>query len=162
VETLAELPFIGDQVVCLSLPAGAADPPPARDPVAELSRDRDLQSKFPAKWNREIIVPDQGIKSADQGSFSRIREDRGVRANLPERATERAFERARVIWPLFADPSGRRIDPGSAIQPADRKEINRISPPVSATSHQSGQPLNIFNGCRRTRTSLEGVLSSSR
>ena len=30
---------------------------------------RDLQSKFPVKWNREIIVPEQGIKSADQGSF---------------------------------------------------------------------------------------------
>jgi hypothetical protein len=31
---------------------------------------RDLQSKFPVKWNREIIVPEQRIKSADQGSVS--------------------------------------------------------------------------------------------
>jgi len=51
----------------------------------------------------------------------------GVTSNLiPERATERAFERARVIWPLFAYRGrGRRIDPGPAIPPADRKKIKR-------------------------------------
>jgi len=51
----------------------------------------------------------------------------GVTSNLiPERATERAFERARVIWPLFAYRGrGRRIDPEPAIPPADRKKIKR-------------------------------------
>src|SRR5215472_2824866 len=46
----------------------------------------------------------------------------GVTSNLtPERATERAFERAWVIWPLFAYRGrGRRIDPGPAIPSADR------------------------------------------
>jgi len=39
-------------------------------PIESTSRIRDLRSKFPVKWNREIIVPEQGIKSADQGSFS--------------------------------------------------------------------------------------------
>ena len=39
----------------------------------------------------------------------------------PERATERAFERAWVIWQLFAyRRRGRRIDPGPAIPSADR------------------------------------------
>ena len=39
----------------------------------------------------------------------------------PERATERAFERAWVIWPLFAyRRRGRRIDPGPAIPSADQ------------------------------------------
>ena len=67
-------------------------------------------------------MPEQGIKSADQGSFSPDQGRLAVLANLPERATERAFERARVIWPLFASRSGRRIDPGPAIPPARSKE----------------------------------------
>ena len=44
----------------------------------------------------------------------------------PRTGTQRAFERARVIWPLFAYRGrGRRIDPGPAIPPADRKQIKR-------------------------------------
>jgi hypothetical protein len=45
-----------------------------------------------------------------------------VTSNLtPERATERAFERAWVIWQLFAyRRRGRRTDPGPAIPSADR------------------------------------------
>ena len=38
-------------------------------------------------------MPEQGIKSADQGSFSPDQGRLAVLANLPERATERAFER---------------------------------------------------------------------
>src|SRR4029077_9223450 len=34
------------------------------------SRISDLQSKFPTSRNREIIVPEQGIKSAHQGNFA--------------------------------------------------------------------------------------------
>ena len=75
------------------LRAGRFWPLTSELPIESTNSIRVLQSKFPAKWNREIIVPEQGIKSADQGSFYRIREDRAVRANLPERATERAFER---------------------------------------------------------------------
>ena len=39
-------------------------------PIECTSGIRDLRSKFPVNWNREIIVPEQGIKSADQGSVS--------------------------------------------------------------------------------------------
>ena len=56
--------------------------------IESTSRIRDLQSKFPAKWNREIIVPEQGIKSADQGPFLPDQGRPSGSVNLPERATD--------------------------------------------------------------------------
>ena len=52
-----------------------------------------------------------------------------VTSNLtPEWATERAFERAWVIWPLCAyRRRGRRIDPGAAIRSADRTSTDSPS-----------------------------------
>ena len=47
------------------------------------------------KWNREIIVPSRELNPLIREAFYPIREGGAVRA------TERAFERARVIWPLF-------------------------------------------------------------
>jgi hypothetical protein len=63
--------------------------------------------------------PSDVIKDATPGPASFLRKSL---SNLtPERATERAFERAWVIWPLFPyRRRGRRIDPGPAIPSADR------------------------------------------
>ena len=61
---------------------------------------RDLQSKFPVKWNREIIVPEQGIKSADQGTGSGKTERLGQICQNGQR--NEPLSGARVIWPLFA------------------------------------------------------------
>jgi len=38
--------------------------------IESVIRINALQSEFPTRSNREIIAPEQGIKSADQGSFS--------------------------------------------------------------------------------------------
>ena len=56
--------------------------------IESTSRIGDLQSKFPTKWNREIIVPEQGIKSADQGPFLPDQGRPSGSANLPERAMD--------------------------------------------------------------------------
>jgi hypothetical protein len=55
--------------------------------------------------------------------FYRIREDRAVGPNLPERATERAFERGSgdLAAIRLSPVRGRRIDPRPAIPPTQRK-----------------------------------------
>src|SRR6516162_8630565 len=71
--------------------------------IESTSRIRDLQSKFPAKWNREIIVPEQGIKSADQGSFSPDQGRPSGSGQICQNGQRNEpLSGVRVIWPLFA------------------------------------------------------------
>src|SRR6516165_3310121 len=43
-------------------------------PIESTSRIRDSQSKFPTKWNREIIVPSRELNPLIREAFRRIRE----------------------------------------------------------------------------------------
>src|SRR6516162_3847272 len=72
-------------------------------PIESTSRIRDLQSEFPAKWNREIIVPEQGIKSADQGPFLPDQGRPSGSGQICQNGQRNEpLSGVRVIWPLFA------------------------------------------------------------
>jgi len=84
-----------------------------------------IQSKFPAKWNREIIVPTQGIKSADQGSFS---PDQGRGARWRHEAMDKSIRcpakdrpPVQVLAPQhgvigYGEPAPEATRPGNAVR----------------------------------------------
>jgi hypothetical protein len=73
---------------------------------------------------------------------------RDEQPNPQERATERAFERARVIWPLFAyRRRGWRI--GICSRSADRR--GRVAPPAANPSQTTGRVKRHGNQLHRAR-----------
>jgi hypothetical protein len=151
----------------------------ARGQIAAIdARSRSTGDVFTRHFPRSVEIPN----SALAGRLRRPPARCGAQANLQQNryapaAVHYSEEKApRALKPNY-QPDLRSTPPGTATYKRARGSDlvsetpavptgvfsvsagNGILPPVWATSHQSGQPLTIFNACRRKRSSIEGVLS---
>src|SRR5438309_11220948 len=82
--------------------------------------NQSFTSKFPARRNRELIVPYQGIKSAYQGNF------------LPDQGRAPSNHRSRLLTLPFQDS---RLRFPSARPPPEGVQVPSVRPPFGSDTY---------------------------